>query len=164
MLTICTGSADRTLNSCQVPAGMTTIFLLGYIPNLAYYFTVANTVTIGVTNNWGASPAAYETADQCGAETALQLMGREITHKTRLFNFPGSGPDSETVMLTLLMSPSVAKSLAAAGYSKRDVIQHVFDRARMPLGDFDWVLKYTAIMRTTARERAEAGEIGRAHV
>jgi hypothetical protein len=27
----------------------------------------------------------------------------------------------------------------------------------MPLGDFDWVLRYTATMRTTARERAEAG-------
>ena len=116
-----------------------------------------STVTIGVTNNWGASPAAYDTPDQSGAETALQLMGREITHKTRLFNFPGSGPDSETVMLTLLMSPSVAKSLAAAGYSKQDVIQKVFEHARMPLADFDWVLKYTAIMRTNARERAEAG-------
>lgn len=116
-----------------------------------------STVTIGVTNNWGASPAAYDTPEQSGAQTALQLMAREITHKTRLFNFPGSGPDAETVMLTLLMSPSVARSLAAAGYSKRDVIQQVFEKARMPLGEFDWVLKYTAIMRTTARERAEVG-------
>ncbi|MEO7728290.1 MAG: hypothetical protein ABIS45_13635 [Burkholderiales bacterium] len=117
----------------------------------------ASTVTIGVTNNWGASPAAYETADQSGAETALQLLAREITHKTRLFNFPGSGPDAETVMITLLMSPSIAQSLAAAGYSKQDVIQQVFEKTCMPLREFDWVLKYTAIMRTTARERAEAG-------
>ncbi len=116
-----------------------------------------STVTIGVTNNWGASPAAYDTPDQSGAETALQLLAREITHKTRLFNFPGSGSDAETVMITLLISPSVAKSLAAAGYSKQDVIQLVYEKARMPLREFDWVLKYTAIMRTTARERAEAG-------
>ena len=116
-----------------------------------------STVTIGVTNNWGASPAAYDTPDQSGAETALQLLAREITHKTRLFNFPGSGPDSETVMITLLISPSVANSLAAAGYSKQDVIRQVFEKARMPLREFEWVLKYTAIMRTTARERAEAG-------
>ena len=27
----------------------------------------------------------------------------------------------------------------------------------MPLEEFDWVLRYTATMRTTARERAEAG-------
>ena len=116
-----------------------------------------STVTIGVTNNWGASPAAYDTPDQSGAETALQLLAREITHKTRLFNFPGSGPDAETVMITLLISPSVAKSLAAAGYTKQDVIRLVYEKARMPLREFDWVLKYTAIMRTTARERAEAG-------
>lgn len=117
----------------------------------------ASTVTIGVTNNWGASPAAYDTPDQSGAETALQLLAREITHKTRLFNFPGSGPDAETVMITLLISPSVAKSLAAAGYTKQDVIRLVYEKSRMPLREFDWVLKYTAIMRTTARERAEAG-------
>ena len=116
-----------------------------------------STVTIGVTNNWGASPAAYDTPEQSGAETALQLLAREITHKTRLFNFPGSGPDAETVMITLLMSPSVAKSLAAAGYSKQDVIQKVYEKTCMPLREFDWVLKYTAIMRTTAREQAEAG-------
>ena len=117
----------------------------------------ASTVTIGVTNNWGASPAAYDTPEQNGAETALQLLAREITHKTRLFNFPGSGPDAETVMITLLISPSVAKSLAAAGYSKHDVITQVYEKTRMPLREFDWVLKNTAIMRTTARERAQAG-------
>jgi hypothetical protein len=60
-------------------------------------------------------------------------------------------------MITLLISPSVAKSLAAAGYSKEQVIQAVYEKTRMPLREFDWVLKYTAIMRTTARERAEAG-------
>ncbi len=117
----------------------------------------ASTVTIGVTNNWGASPAAYDTPDQSGAETALQLLAREITHKTRLFNFPASGPDAETVMITLLISPSVARALAAAGYTREDVIRQVYEKARMPLREFDWVLKYTAIARTTARERAEAG-------
>lgn len=121
------------------------------------YERAASTVTIGVTNNWGASPAAYDTPDQSGAETALQLMAREITHKTRLFNFPASGPDAETVMITLLMSPSVARSLAAAGYSKQDVLRQVYEKARMPLREFDWVLKYTAIARTTARARAELG-------
>jgi len=60
-------------------------------------------------------------------------------------------------MITLMISPSVAKSLAEAGYSKRDVIEQVFERTRMPLREYDWVLKYTAIMRTTARERAMAG-------
>ena len=117
----------------------------------------ASTVTVGVTNNWGASPAPYETSDQSGALTALRLIAKEVTKKTRLFNFPAIGPDAEKVMVTVLMSPPVAQALADAGYSKRDVRQWVYEHATMPLGEFDWVLRYTATMRTTARERAEAG-------
>jgi hypothetical protein len=117
----------------------------------------ASTVTVGVTNNWGASPAPYETADQSGALTALQLIAKEVTKKTRLFNFPAIGPEAEKVMVTVLMSPPVARALADAGYSKRDVQTWLHEHATMPLGEFDWVLRYTATMRTTARERAEAG-------
>ena len=121
------------------------------------YAREASTVTIGVTNNWGSSPAPYDTDDLSGADVALELICREVTKKTRLFNFPAIGPEAEHVMLTVLMSPPVAKSLAAAGYSKRDVQVHVHEHARMRLGDFDWVLKYTATMRTTSRERVKAG-------
>ena len=121
------------------------------------YARDASTVTIGVTNNWGASPAPYETADQSAALTALQLIAKEITKKTRLFNFPAIGPEAEKVMVTVLMSPPVARALAGAGYSKADVKAWLYEHATMPLGEFDWVLRYTATMRTTARERAEAG-------
>jgi hypothetical protein len=117
----------------------------------------SSTVTFGVTNNWGASPAPYETSDQSGAKTALDLICREVTKKTRLFNFPAIGPEAEKVMVTVLMSPPVAKSLAAAGFAKKDVNRYVYENARMRLADFDWVLKYTATMRTTSRERAQAG-------
>ena len=117
----------------------------------------SSTVTVGVTNNWGAAPAPYDTPDRAGAQVALELLCREITGKTRLYNFPGRGPDAEKVMLTLLLSPPVAKSLADAGYSKEDVKRHIHENARMPLREFEWVLKYTMIMRTTLRERVEAG-------
>jgi hypothetical protein len=116
-----------------------------------------STVTIGVTNNWGSSPSPYDTPDLSGAQVALELICREVTKKTRLFNFPAIGDKAEKVMITVLMSPPVAKSLAAAGQSKADVKRYVYENARMPLGEFDWVLKYTATMRTTARERAQAG-------
>lgn len=116
-----------------------------------------STVTIGVTNNWGSSPSPYETDDQSGAISALQLLCREVTRKTRLFNFPAIGPDAEKVMITLLLSPPVAKALAGAGYSKKDVKAYIHAYATMLLEEFDWVLRYTATMRTTARERAEAG-------
>ena len=117
----------------------------------------ASTVTVGVTNNWGAAPAPYDTPDRVGAQTALELLCREITGKTRLYNFPGRGPNAEKVMLTLLLSPPVARSLADAGYSKKDVKRHIYEHARMRLREFEWVLKYTMIMRTTLRERVEAG-------
>lgn len=117
----------------------------------------SSTVTVGVTNNWGAAPAPYDTPERAGAQTALELLCREITGKTRLYNFPGRGPNAEKVMLTLLLSPPVAKSLADAGYSKEDVKRHIHEHARMPLREFEWVLKYTMIMRTTLRERVEAG-------
>ena len=121
------------------------------------YSRNTSTVTIGVTNNWGSSPSPSDTPEQSGAQTALDLICREVTKKTRLFNFPAIGPHAEKVMITVLMSPPVAKSLAAAGYSKQDVQRYIHEHARMPLGDFDWVLRYTATMHTTARERVQAG-------
>lgn len=116
-----------------------------------------STVTVGVTNNWGSSPAPYDTADKAGAQVALELLCREVLKKTRLFNFPAQGPDAEKVMLTMLLSPPVAHSLAALGYSKTDVQRYIFENARMPLREFEWVLKYTAIHRTSVRELVEKG-------
>ena len=117
----------------------------------------ANTVTVGVTNNWGAAPAPYDTPYKAGAQVALELLCREITGKTRLFHFPGRGPDAEAVMITLLLSPPVAKSLADAGYSKADVKRYLYEHTCMRLADFEWVLKYTNITRTTSREKVEEG-------
>ena len=117
----------------------------------------ANTVTVGVTNNWGSSPAPYDRAGQTGAQIALELLAREITKKTRLYNFPGRGPHAETVMVTLLLSPPVARSLAAAGYSKQDVKKHLYENTRMSLREFDWISRFTSISGITARERVDEG-------
>jgi len=117
----------------------------------------ASTVTIGVTNNWGPSPAAYSAAGQNGAQSALELIAKEIKSSTRLFNFPARGADAERVMITILMSPSIAKSLAEAGYSKQAIRQHLYENTRMSLREFDWVLKYTTISGQSARERVAEG-------
>ena len=116
-----------------------------------------STVTVGVTNNWGSSPSPYATADKSGAQVALELVCREVLKKTRLFQFPGRGPDAEKVMLTVLLSPPVARALADEGYSKADVKRYIHEHATMRLEDYDWILRYTAIMRTTARKQVEAG-------
>ena len=117
----------------------------------------ANTVTVGVTNNWGSSPAPYDRAGHSGAEIALRLLAKEINAKTRLHNFPCRGPHAEKAMLTLLLSPPVARSLAAAGYSKEAVRQHLYENTRMSLREFDWISTFTSISGITARERVAAG-------
>ncbi len=116
-----------------------------------------STVTIGVTNNFGPAPAPYDTADKPGAQTAIELLAREITKKTRLFNFPGRGPKAEEVMITLLISPSVARSLADAGYTKDGLRQAVYEHTTMRLADFEWIFKYTTVTRMTLQQRVEEG-------
>jgi hypothetical protein len=122
----------------------------GYAPD-------ESTVTIGVTNNWGSSPSPYATPDKSAAQVALELLCREVLKKTRLFNFPAIGPHTEKIMLTLLISPPVARALAGAGYSKAEVRRYIHAHATMPLADYDWILRYTATMRTSARQRVEEG-------
>ena len=117
----------------------------------------ANTVTVGVTNNWGPSSEPSTTPDKTAAEVALELLCREIPKKFRLYDFPTIGPKAETVMVTLVLSPSVARLLADAGYNKKMIREHVYENARMPLREFDWITTYTFPRGLTARQKAEAG-------
>ena len=116
-----------------------------------------STVTIGVTNNWGPMPAAAATQDVTGAEAVIQLIAREIPKKARLYNFPARGPDAEHAMITVLMSPSVAKTLAGAGFSKQSLKQAIYERTLIPLPDFEWNLAHVSIMQTTLQERVASG-------
>lgn len=121
----------------------------------------ASTVTLGITNNWGPAPAPYapsSTADKSGAQTTLEILCKELPKKVRLYSFPGRGPKTEKVMITLLISPPVARALANSGYSKQAVKEYLYENARMPLREFEWITKYsTAKERVTVREKAEAG-------
>jgi hypothetical protein len=120
-----------------------------------------STVTVGVTNNWGPSSEPSSTPDKSAAEVALELLCREIPKKFRLYDFPTIGPKAETVMVTLVLSPPVAKLLADAGYSKRAIKEHVYENARMPLHEFEWITKYTFPRGTTVRQKAEAGVLSK---
>ena len=116
-----------------------------------------STVTIGVTTNWGSSPEASATPDTNGADVALELMRREIVKKARIFDFPTVGAKAEHVMITVLMSPIIARSLADAGYSKESIAQHLYENTRMPLRDFAWFTKHTYPAAVPVREKALAG-------
>lgn len=116
-----------------------------------------STVTIGVTNNWGSSSEPSATADMTAAEVALELLCREIPKKFRLYDFPTIGPKAETVMVTYVLSPPVAKLLADAGWTKRAVREYVYEHARMPLREYTWITEHTFPRGTTVRQKAEAG-------
>lgn len=121
------------------------------------FAATASTVTIGVTNNWGPCPGAASTAEVSAHDAVLQLLSREITTKARLYNFPAIGPDAEHVMITILMSPSVARMLAEAGYSKQAVKQRLYENTFIALRDFGWNLEHVSVMRTTLREKVRQG-------
>lgn len=116
-----------------------------------------STVSIGVTTNWGSSPEASATPDTTGAEVALELMRREIVKKARIYDFPTIGPKAEHVMITVLMSPVIAKSLAEAGFSKESIALHLYENTRMPLRDFAWFTKHTYPSAVPVREKALTG-------
>lgn len=116
-----------------------------------------NAVTVGITSNWGSSPAPYDRPEKSGALTTLDMLSKEILKKTRMFMFPGSGPEADTAMLTIMLSPSLAQSLAAAGYSKQDIKNHLREHTRMKLGDFDWQCRYMSISGAWAREKVAEG-------
>jgi hypothetical protein len=117
----------------------------------------ANTVTVGVTNKWGPSSEPSATPDKSAAQVSLELLCREIPKMFRLYDFPTIGPKAETVMVTLVISPAIAKLLADAGYSKKDVREYVYEHGRMPLREFEWITHYTFPRGMTVRQKAEAG-------
>lgn len=122
----------------------------------------ASTVTVGVTTNWGSQPEASSGLDnKSGAEIALGLITREIARKARTFDFPTIGPKAEHVMITVLMSPSVAKCLADAGYSKKSIAEYLHQNVKMSLRDFEWVTKYTYPASQTLPEKVECGLLPR---
>lgn len=116
-----------------------------------------NTVTIGVTNNWGPSSEPSATKDMTAAEVALELLCREVPKKFRLYDFPTVGPKAETVMVTFVLSPPVARLLADAGWDKPKLRDYIYENARMPLHEYTWITEHTFPRGTTVRQKAEAG-------
>ena len=117
-----------------------------------------STVTLGVTNNWGPAPSPTSTSDKSGAQVVLDVLCREIAKKVRLYHFPGTGPHSEKAMLTLLLSAAMARALSESGYTKQEVKEYLYENARLPLREFEWITKYTtAKERSSVRDKAKAG-------
>jgi hypothetical protein len=116
-----------------------------------------STVTAGGTMIWGYPPAPHSRPEKSGAAVALELLCREMYKKTILHSLPETGSDAFPHMITCLLTPAVAKSLADAGYSKKDVREYLYENARVPLKELEWHTKYTFAQPMSIREKVERG-------
>ncbi len=121
-----------------------------------------STVTLGVTNNWGHAPAPASAPDRSGADITLEVLCGELRKRVRVYSLAGAGrgEHQEIVMITILMSPPVARALADAGYSKRAVAEYLYENARAPRSDFDWARRYTGGTRLGPAETEPEDQSG----
>jgi hypothetical protein len=116
-----------------------------------------STVTAGSTITWGWPPAIYGTSDQTAAETALKFLSIEMTKKPCLARLAERGPQGFRSMITVLLAPPVAKALAAAGYTKQKIREYVYEHARVPFRELEWLLKYGHSEAFTIRDCVRLG-------
>lgn len=99
-------------------------------------------VTAGATVTWGWPPAIYGTPDKTAAQTALEFLSIEITKKPCLARLAERGPKGFRNMITVLLAPPIAKSLASAGYTKQKIREYLYEHARVPYRELEFLLKY----------------------
>ena len=116
-----------------------------------------STVTAGASITWGWPPSPYSREDKSAARSALDLLCIELTKKPCPSMLPERGPGAMKNLVTLLLSPSVAGSLAREGYTKADIRAYLYENARVPLREIEWMLKYGLVNASTLREAVESG-------
>jgi hypothetical protein len=116
-----------------------------------------STVTACATVTWGWPPAIYGTPDKTAAQSALEFLAIEITKKPCLARLAERGPKGFQNMITLLLAPPVARSLADAGYSKQDIRNYLYEHARVPFSELEFLLKYGHSEAFTIRDAVERG-------
>ena len=116
-----------------------------------------STVTACATVTWGWPPAIYGTPDKTAAQTALEFLSIELTKKPCLARLAERGPKGFRNMITIMIAPPVAKSLAAAGYSKQMIREYLYEHARVPFRELEFLLKYGHSEAFTIRDAVERG-------
>jgi len=116
-----------------------------------------STVTACGTVTWGWPPAIYGTADKTAAQTALEFLSVELTKKPCLARLAERGPNGFRNMITILLAPPVAKSLAGAGYSKQMIRAYLYEHARVPFRELEFLLRYGHSEAFTIRDAVARG-------
>ena len=91
---------------------------------------------------WGWPPAIYGTEDKSAAQAALEILGIEVTKKPCLGRLVERGANGFRNMITFLLAPPVAKALAGAGYSKQKIREYVYEHARVPYRELEFLIEY----------------------
>ncbi len=116
-----------------------------------------STVTACASVTWGWAPAIYGTPDKTAAETALEFLSIELTKKPCLARLAERGPNGFRNMVTILIAPPVAKSLAAAGYTKQKIREYIYEHARVTFRELEFLLKYGHSEAFTIRDAVDRG-------
>ncbi len=116
-----------------------------------------STVTACATVTWGWPPAIYGTTDKTAAQTALEFLSIELTKKPCLARLAERGPKGFRNMITIMIAPPVAKSLAEEGYSKDKIRDYLYEHARVPFRELEFLLKYGHSEAFTIRDAVDRG-------
>ena len=101
-----------------------------------------NTVTAGGTVTWGWPPAIYGTEEKSAAQAALEMLTIEVTKKPCLGRLVERGTNGFRNMITFLLAPPIAKALASAGYDKQKIRDYVYEHARVPYRELEFLIEY----------------------
>lgn len=116
-----------------------------------------STVTACATVTWGWPPAIYGTSDKTAAQTALEFISLEVTKKPCLARLAERGPNGFQNMITVMIAPPVAKSLAGEGYSKQKIREYLYEHAQVPYQELEFLLKYGHSEAFTIPDAVERG-------
>jgi len=115
------------------------------------------TVTACGTVTWGWPPAIYGTADKSVAQTALEFLSLELTKKPCLARLAERGPNGFRNMITIMIAPPIAKSLAAEGWSKQAIREYLYEHAQVGYQELEFLLKYGHSEAFTIPDAVERG-------
>lgn len=101
-----------------------------------------STVTACGTVTWGWPPAIYGTSNKTAAQSALEFLSIETTKKPCLARLVERGPQGFRNMITFLLAPPIAKALASEGYTKQKIREYVYEHARVPRRELEFLIEY----------------------
>ena len=103
---------------------------------------VDSTVTACGTVTWGWAPAIYGTEEKNAAQSALEFLSIEVTKKPCLARLVERGANGFQNMITFMIAPPVANALASAGYTKQKIREYVYEHARVPRRELEFLIEY----------------------